>query len=240
MFIGNLKANHSAMLQNYLKITFRSLLRHRTYTALNVGGMGIGLATGLLLLFWVQHEISFDTFHENAPNLYRVNANVEGFDVWENTPQPLATFARHNLPEVALAARVKEMRRIELFKIGEKRFFEKNYGVVDSTFFLAFNFKMVAGDATKPFQDAKSIVLSVAGLLTKDFLKLVILSLAIASPVAWFFMNKWLESFAYRIDIGWWAFVLAGAVAVAVAFLTVSFQSVKAAVADPVKALRSE
>ncbi|MCB0567550.1 MAG: ABC transporter permease, partial [Phaeodactylibacter sp.] len=148
------------MLQNYLKITFRSLLRHRTYTALNVGGMGIGLATGLLLLFWVQHEISFDTFHENAPNLYRVNANVEGFDVWENTPQPLATFARHNLPEVALAARVKEMRRIELFKIGEKRFFEKNYGVVDSTFFLAFGFKMVAGDATKPFQDAKSIVLS--------------------------------------------------------------------------------
>jgi len=160
MFIGQLKANHSAMLQNYLKAAFRNLLRHRAYTALHAGGMGIGLATGLLLLFWVQHEISFDTFHQHGPNLYRVNANVKGFDVWENTPQPLATFARQSLPEVALAARVKEMRRTELFKIGEKRFFEKNYGVVDSTFFLAFGFKMTAGDAARPFQDAKSIVLS--------------------------------------------------------------------------------
>lgn len=81
---------------------------------------------------------------------------------------------------------------------------------------------------------------SVVGLLSKDFLSLVILSLVIASPLAYFLMEKWLQDFAYRIDIHWSVFALAGIVAVGVAFLTVSFQSVKAALANPVKSLRSE
>ncbi len=80
----------------------------------------------------------------------------------------------------------------------------------------------------------------IVGLLSKDFLSLVILSLVIASPIAYFFMNKWLQDFAYRIDIQWWVFALAGAAAVGLAFLTVSYQSVKAALANPVKSLRSE
>ncbi len=83
-------------------------------------------------------------------------------------------------------------------------------------------------------------VAGIVGLLSKDFLSLVILSLVIASPLAYFFMNKWLQDFAYRIDIQWTVFALAGVVAVGVAFLTVSFQSVKAALANPVKSLRSE
>lgn len=80
----------------------------------------------------------------------------------------------------------------------------------------------------------------IVGLLSKDFLKLVVLALFLASPLAYFFMEKWLQDFTYRIDISWWVFVLAGIAAVGVAFLTVSFQSVKAALANPVKSLRSE
>ena len=83
-------------------------------------------------------------------------------------------------------------------------------------------------------------VAGITGLLAKDFLKLVLIAIVIASPVAYWAMNKWLTDFAYRIDIQWWMFAVAGAVAVAVAFLTVSFQSVKAALANPVKSLRSE
>jgi putative ABC transport system permease protein len=83
-------------------------------------------------------------------------------------------------------------------------------------------------------------VAGITGLLSKDFLKLVVVAIVIASPLAYFFMNKWLADFAYRIDIQWWMFLVAGTVAVAVAFLTVSFQSVKAALANPVKSLRSE
>jgi len=83
-------------------------------------------------------------------------------------------------------------------------------------------------------------VTGITGLLAKDFLKLVVASFVIAFPVAYFVMDKWLQDFAYRIDIQWWMFLVAGAAAVAVAFLTVSFQSIKAALANPVKSLRSE
>jgi putative ABC transport system permease protein len=83
-------------------------------------------------------------------------------------------------------------------------------------------------------------VVGITGLLAKDFLKLVLLGIFIASPIAWVLMDKWLADFAYRIELQWWMFLLAGVVAVAVAFLTVSFQSVRAALANPVKSLRSE
>ena len=80
----------------------------------------------------------------------------------------------------------------------------------------------------------------IVGLLTKDFLKLVLFALIIASPLAYFFMDNWLQDFTYRINISWWVFVVAGIAAVGVAFLTVGFQSVKAALANPVNSLRSE
>ena len=84
---------------------------------------------------------------------------------------------------------------------------------------------------------------SVAGiiaLLSRDFLKLVLVAILIASPIAWYAIHQWLQDFAYRINIDWWVFVLAGALAVLIALLTVSFQSVKAALTNPVKSLKSE
>jgi len=83
-------------------------------------------------------------------------------------------------------------------------------------------------------------VFNIAFMLTKDFLKLVVVSLVVASPLAWWVMNNWLQDFAYRINIGWWMFVLAGLIAVAIATITVSFQAIKAAVANPVQSLRTE
>ncbi|MBX2890658.1 MAG: ABC transporter permease [Saprospiraceae bacterium] len=83
-------------------------------------------------------------------------------------------------------------------------------------------------------------VASVVSMLAKDFLKLVVFAIVIAIPIAYWAMDKWLQDFAYRIDIQWWLFALSGIIAVVVAFLTVSFQSVKAALANPVTSLRSE
>jgi putative ABC transport system permease protein len=77
-------------------------------------------------------------------------------------------------------------------------------------------------------------------LLSKDFIKMMLIALVIASPLAWYFMNQWLLDFAYRIEINYWVFVLAGIIAVAIALLTVSFQSIKAALMNPVKSLKSE
>ncbi len=83
-------------------------------------------------------------------------------------------------------------------------------------------------------------VAAITMLLARDFVKLVLVAFVIASPMAYYFMNRWLADFAYRIDIQWWMFAVAGLAAVAIAFLTVGFQSVKAALANPVKSLRTE
>src|SRR4051812_24698251 len=77
-------------------------------------------------------------------------------------------------------------------------------------------------------------------LLSIDFLKLVLVAFVIAAPIAWYGMYQWLQNFAYRISLGLWAFLLAGLLAVIIAFLTVSFQAIKAAVTNPVKSLRTE
>jgi len=81
---------------------------------------------------------------------------------------------------------------------------------------------------------------NITRLLSKDFLKLVFISILIGSPIAWWTMNKWLEDYPYKISIGWWIFALAGIAALLIAFITVSFQAIKAAVASPVKSLRTE
>ena len=81
---------------------------------------------------------------------------------------------------------------------------------------------------------------NLTGLLAKNFLLLVSISAVIAFPLAWWGINKWLEDFAYRIHIGYGVFVIAGAVALIIAFLTVSFQAIRAAIANPVKNLRTE
>lgn len=83
-------------------------------------------------------------------------------------------------------------------------------------------------------------VFSLIGLLSKDFLQLVLIAILIASPVAWWAMSRWLQDFAYKIDIEWWVFALAGTLAIGIALLTVSFQSIKAALMNPVKSLRTE
>ena len=81
---------------------------------------------------------------------------------------------------------------------------------------------------------------SIVQLLSKDFVRLVLIAFLIASPIAWWAMNKWLQDFAYRISLTWWIFLLAGLLALLIALITVSFQAVKAALANPVKNLRAE
>jgi putative ABC transport system permease protein len=81
---------------------------------------------------------------------------------------------------------------------------------------------------------------SIVTLLSKDFVKLVLIATIIAFPIAWYAMSHWLQGFAYRVDIHWWVFILSAILALFIALITVSFQAIKAAVANPVKSLRSE
>jgi putative ABC transport system permease protein len=101
----------------------------------------------------------------------------------------------------------------------------------------------IAEQRTKEIGIRKVLGASVRGIvqmLSKDFIKLVAISFIIAAPLAWYFMNRWLQDFAFRIQIGWWVFAFAGFAALLIALLTVGFQAIKAAMANPVKSLRSE
>jgi putative ABC transport system permease protein len=81
---------------------------------------------------------------------------------------------------------------------------------------------------------------NITTMLSAEFLKLVLIAILIAFPLTWFAMHKWLQAFAYRVDMQWWVFLLAGITAMLIAIVTISFQSIKAALANPVKSLRSE
>jgi putative ABC transport system permease protein len=80
----------------------------------------------------------------------------------------------------------------------------------------------------------------ITAMLSKDFVKLVIISIVIASPIAYWIMTKWLQDFVYRIAISWWMIAAAGTAAIVIALITISFQSIKAATVNPVKSLRAE
>ncbi|MFN2438103.1 MAG: ABC transporter permease, partial [Chitinophagaceae bacterium] len=81
---------------------------------------------------------------------------------------------------------------------------------------------------------------NIVGMLSKDFLKLILIAALVAFPIAWWGLHKWLEDFVFRIGIAWWIFILAGVVTAFVAFITLSLQAIKAATTNPVKSLRTE
>jgi len=83
-------------------------------------------------------------------------------------------------------------------------------------------------------------VVNLASMLSKDFLKLVLIANGIAFPLAWWAANKWLQEYAYHVDVKWWIFAMAGLLAILLALFTVSYQAIKAAIVNPVKSLRME
>ena len=101
----------------------------------------------------------------------------------------------------------------------------------------------MAENRIKEIAVRKVLGASVAGitsLLSKDFLKLVAISILIASPIAWWGMNTWLKNFPYHVSIHWWVFILSGIMALFIALTTVSFQAIRAGLSNPVKSLRTE
>jgi hypothetical protein len=150
------------MLRNYIKVVFRSIRRQAGYSLINVAGLAIGMACCLLIAAWVFDELSYDRFHKNAPNLYRVEENqfysgrVYHVTV---TPYPLAPVLKEEIPEVIEATRLVYAGG-QLFRHGEKSFYENLVLAVDPSFLRMFSFPMLKGDAATALSDPSSVVLT--------------------------------------------------------------------------------
>lgn len=144
------------MIRNYLKVALRVIKKHKGYSFINITGLAVGIACCVLILLWVQDELSFDTFHENYKELYRINLNIEG--QWtDSSPWALAPILKREYPEVLLATRYRF--NTLLVTHAEKSFYEQS-AFVDPDFFEMFTFPLVEGDPKNPFPTLNSVVIT--------------------------------------------------------------------------------
>jgi putative ABC transport system permease protein len=151
------------MIKNYFKTAWRNLWRHKLYSLINIKGLTVGLAVGILLLLWVQDEFSYDGFHKNEKNIYKVE-NMVGTgasrQLWSVTAAPIGVLAKKEIPGVEDAVRISGNGYYQLFKFKDKVFSEQNNFFTDPSLFSVFDFKLIKGNPSDPFPDDNSVVIT--------------------------------------------------------------------------------
>jgi putative ABC transport system permease protein len=151
------------MLRNYFKTAWRNLLKNKFYSFINIAGLTIGLTVGLLILLWVQDEFSYDRFHKNAANIYKLENMVgtgSSRQLWTGTASAIGVLAKKNIPVVKDEVRISYNGYYGLFKYQDKTFTEPNTFFTDPSLFSVFDFKVIKGNAANPFPEYNSIVLT--------------------------------------------------------------------------------
>ncbi|MBN8877941.1 MAG: ABC transporter permease [Sphingobacteriales bacterium] len=149
------------MLKNFFKVAWRNMLRSKGFTLINITGLIVGMASAILILLWIQNEVSYDQFHEKKDRIYEAwnRASFSGeLNCWNTTPKVLARTLEKDLPEVEAAVRVDWGSNF-LFSIGDKRITVQG-SMVDSNFLQVFSFPLLKGDPSQVLKDMHSIVLT--------------------------------------------------------------------------------
>ncbi|HEY2580174.1 MAG TPA: ABC transporter permease, partial [Mucilaginibacter sp.] len=152
------------MLKNYFKSAWRNLIGNKFYSTINISGLAVGLATGIMLLLWVQNEKSYDKFHEHYADIYKLSAhfNQDGKETtWTDVPGPLAVYAA-TFPEVKSVVRIETESSGQVLSDKESRniFANNNVAFVDNGFFSMFDFHLISGDRTSLFPNNNSMVIT--------------------------------------------------------------------------------
>ncbi|MBZ5858301.1 ABC transporter permease [Flavihumibacter profundi] len=149
------------MIKNFFKVACRNLLRNKGFSAINIIGLAIGMASAILILLWIQNEVSYDQFHSNKGRIYEA-WNRARFDgklwCWNTTPKILARTLEHDLPEVERTVRVNWNSNL-LFTVGDKKIM-KSGNMVDTGFLQMFSFPMLKGNPATALNDMHSVVLT--------------------------------------------------------------------------------
>lgn len=153
------------MIKNYFKTAWRNLFNNKFYSAINIAGLTIGLAVGLLILLWVNDELSFDRFHSKVDSIYKVNAQIgtgSSMQVWGGVQGPVATYALKEIPGVQNAVRVITSYDYSIFRYQDKLLKEETgrCSYADPSIFKLFDFKLLKGDVNNPFPTNNSVILT--------------------------------------------------------------------------------
>jgi len=148
------------MIKNYLKIALRNIRRHKGYSFINIAGLAIGMACCILILLWVQDELKYDRFHENASDIYRVIQDINFTDhstTWAITQGPLGPSLEKDFPEIIHATRIT-WRGFRLTY--NEKIFDESVGMADGAIFEMFTFPLIEGDPATALSEPRSIVLT--------------------------------------------------------------------------------
>jgi len=154
-----------SMLMNYFKIAYRNICLKKFYSLVNILDLALGLACFILILLYVNFEMSFDKYHANAENIYRVvikhGGSFMGTDKWVWTPAPLAPTLNDNIPEVTRATRIEDFRDAAL-KYGEKNFTEDRFYLADPEVLHMFSYEFSGGNPETALDDPFSLIITEA------------------------------------------------------------------------------
>jgi putative ABC transport system permease protein len=151
------------MLKNFFKIALRNIVRHKAYSMINISGLAVGMACSILILLWVQNELSYDRFHKNASRICRLVCDVNGFKA-AITPPGLPEGLIQQIPAIKSFVRVSTPTTV-LFETGNRKFEEKKTFYADSSFLDFFSFPLVEGDPATALQHIDGV------LITQDMAK---------------------------------------------------------------------
>ena len=151
------------MIWNYLKVTWRNIKRYKGYSSINIIGLAVGLACCILILLWVQDEISYDRFHAKADDLYRAVTEYQKTEpathYWP-VCAPLAPALKEDYPEIIKATRFTRLRRGQLVKYGDKSLLETQICLTDPDFFEMFTFPLLQGDPARALSNPNALVMT--------------------------------------------------------------------------------
>lgn len=151
------------MLKSYFKTAWRNLVKNKFYSIINIAGLTAGLTVGILILLWVQDELSFDRFHQQSGHIYKLENEVgtgSSRQIWTATTAPIGKMVKEELPEVEEAVRIDNNGIFTLFTYKEKVLEERATAFTDPAMFSMFDFPLIRGNAANPFPSPYSVVMT--------------------------------------------------------------------------------